>query len=215
MLNFQLQKCFIISTLFFASSFSFCFSQNIKNDSLLKDFISIREHENDSIIKLFKFNKKHQYLTLLPSVSYDALNNSFNVGISFSNFANYFQQRQRNKIELARLDVTLKQNLSAEIEKLNIEIEYFKIELNALKNQVELFDLEASLFEISKGKYSNNEITSEDFLKIKKTFLQKKHSLENSLLKLRLKAYSIDLKTKSEALRASLDFLSNSINNYD
>jgi len=215
MCNIQTQKCLIFSTLFLMTSFSFCFSQNIKNDSLLKDFISFREHENDSIIKLFEFNKKHQYLTLLPSVSYDALNNSFNVGISFSNFANYFQQQKRNKIELARLEVSLKQNLDAEIEKINLSIEDFKIELNALISQSELFDIEVSLFEINKGKYSNNEITSEDFLKIKKTFLQKKHNLKNSLLKLRLKAYSIDLKTKSEALSASLILLTNSINNYD
>ena len=179
---------------------------------------SFKRKENlkiDSILTSFKNSKEHQYLNLLPQVSYDALNNSFNVGFSLSGLANYYQQRKRNKIELAQLELSLNERLSNDLDKLNLEIENFNIDYEILKNQIDLFKLDFDLFQISKGKYQNNEITSEDFLKLKKSFLTQKNSLKTNVLRLGLKAKSIELKTKSDTYSVSLIILTKTINNYD
>lgn len=215
MFNLIRYFCLIFFVLISSTFHFLCFAQKIKNDSIIKDFRKKIIIKNDSIIESYKFKKSNQYLTLLPNINYDALNNTFNVGVSFSNFANYFQQRKRNQIELAKLQNSLNEKLSNDIDKINIEIELFQIEFRSLKNDIELFKIEKDLFVISQGKYGNGEITTEDFLKIKKLFLVQKNNLKDKLLKLRLKAYKISIKTKSEFLTNSLDSLSNLINNYE
>ena len=169
----------------------------------------------DSTLNQYKEKGKYKYLNLLPQVSYDALNNSFNVGFSLTGLSNYYQQKKRNKIQLAQLEARLKEKLDNDLEKLNLKIEAFNVDYTVLKNSIDLFKIDFDLFEISKGKYKNNEITTEEFLKLKQAFLHKKNSLKTSLLKLELKAKAIFLKTKSDLLKKSLNILSNSINNYD
>lgn len=169
----------------------------------------------DSTLNQYKEKDKYKYLNLLPQVSYDALNNSFNVGFSLTGLSNYYQQKKRNKIQLAQLEARLKDKLDNDLEKLNLKIEAFNVDYTVLKNSIDLFKIDFDLFQISKGKYKNNEITTEDFLKLKQAFLHKKNSLKTSILKLELKAKAISLKTKSDLLKKSLNILSNSINNYD
>jgi hypothetical protein len=169
----------------------------------------------DSIILLHKIEQKKPWLNLLPNINYDFQNQSVNIGISLNTFSNFYQQKERNKIELAKYENSLKERLYNDLEKINLEIEKFKIEKIVLAYNFNLFKIDFDLFQISKGKYSNNEITSEDFLKLKKNYISKKNSLKTNVLKLKLKAFKIALKTKSDTLQVSLNILSNSINNYD
>jgi hypothetical protein len=184
-----------------------CYSQDSFKESL--------KIKNDSIIQSFKDSDKGKILNLLPQVSYDALNNSFNVGFSLNGLANFYQQKQRNKIELAKLESILADRMEKEVDKLEIKTEQFKIDYLLLANKIELFKYDFDLFQISKGKYENKEITSEEFLKLKQSYLIKKNSLKTDVLKLNIKALAIAQKTKSDTLQMSLNILSNSINNYN
>jgi hypothetical protein len=169
----------------------------------------------DSTLNQYKEKDKYKFLNLLPRVNYDVLNSSFSISFSLIGLSNYYQQKKRNKIQLAQLEVSLKDKLANDLEKLNLKIEAFDVDYIVLKNNIDLFKIDFDLFQISKGKYKNNEITTEEFLKLKKAFLHKKNSLKTSLLKLKLKAKAISLKIKSDSLTKSLNILSNSINNYE
>lgn len=173
------------------------------------------DKKNDSIIETYDLKNKHKYLSLIPSVSYDALNNSVNVGLNLSNFSNYFQQRHRSKIEVARLKVQLEEKAQREVENLQNEIEDFRINFLILENKINLFSIDFDLFKIQKGKYENAEITIEDFLIKKKSFLTAREQLKVDLIKLQNEASSIYKKTKSDTLTVSLNILSNSINLYN
>ena len=206
-------KTSVILCLFFIISLN---SQNQKNSkSNTYEFESYEKRKIDSIISSYKNQQKKSWLNLLPSFNYDLKNQSVNVGVSLNSFASFYQQKKRNKIELAKYEHSLKEKLDKDLQQLQLSIEQFKIDLRILSNAIELFKIDFDLFQISKGKYKNNEITTEDFLKLKQAFLHKKNSLKTSLLKLELKAKAISLKTKSDLLIKSLNILSNSINNYD
>lgn len=184
-----------------------CYSQDSFKESL--------KIKNDSIIQSFKDSDKGKILNLLPQVSYDALNNSLSVGFSLNGLANFYQQKQRNKIELAKLESILAERMEKEVDNLEIKTEQFKIDYLLLANKIDLFQFDFDLFQISKGKYENKEITSEEFLKLKQSYLIKKNTLKTDVLKLKIKALAIAQKTKSDTLQMSLDTLSNSINNYN
>jgi hypothetical protein len=62
----------------------------------------------------------------------------------------------------------------------------FQADLNSLENEALVFEIDLQLYEISRGKYKNAEITTEDFLKLKKVYLTRKNSLKNKLSKLLL-----------------------------
>lgn len=173
-----------------------------------------REAKNDSIIKSFENSNKGKVLNLLPNISYDALNNSFNVGFSLNGLANFYQQKQRNKIELAKLEQVLDDRLQRDLDALELKKEAFTVDYMLLENKIELFKMDFDLFQISKGKYENNEITSEEYIKLKKSYLTGKNSLKTGVLRLKIKALAIEQKTKSDALGASLEILTNQINLY-
>lgn len=169
----------------------------------------------DSIIQVFEDSKSLKFLSLAPSVSYDAFNNSFSVGISLSSLSNYFQQRKRNKIQLARLEAQLlaeKRKLSNSI---LLDLQKFKAAKIAFQNSLPIYEIDKKLFAISKGKYKNNEITTADFLRLKKDFLQKTNELKTELQRLKIQAKKFELQTKSEALTASLLIFTNLIPNND
>jgi hypothetical protein len=158
---------------------------------------------------------KHRLKNLLPSVNYDALNNSFNVGFSLTGLANYYQQKRRNQIELAKLENSLSERLENKIEKLDLENAAIKAALNSLENDVLIFEIDVQLYEIAKGKYKNSEISTEDFLQLKKAYLTSKNSLKNKLSKLLLNARKIELKSKNDFLSKSVLVLTEVINGYD
>jgi len=164
-------------------------------------FIEKEQQKIDSTLLLYQEKDKYKFLNLLPSVNYDALNNSFNVGFSLTGLANYYQQKRRNQIELAKLENSLSERLENKIEKLDLENAAIKAAINSLENEALVFEIDVQLYEISRGKYKNAEITTEDFLKLKKVYLTRKNSLKNKLSKLLLKAKKIELKTKMISYR--------------
>ncbi len=180
--------------------FLFSFSLSQKIDS----FKIKRKQKNTSILESYKLGKKYKYLSLFPSLSYDIINKSFNVGLSLSNFTNYMQQRQRNKIELASLEQKLNEKLEKEMEDIFLKIDAFFIEKKSLKNDLKAFKIDSLLFDIKQKKHENHEITTEDFLREKRAFFLKRNALKKRRLKLKLEAKKINLKIKSDTVSASL-----------
>tara|TARA_B110000116_G_C16648756_1_gene496319 strand:+ start:328 stop:822 length:495 start_codon:yes stop_codon:yes gene_type:complete len=151
------------------------FTQSIYSQDL---FLENRRSKNDSIVSLYQEKSKHKYLNLLPNVSYNPLENSFNIGISFSGLSNYYQQKQRNKIQLAQLSFNLEHKLQADYDKLILEVDQFNIDFQAYKNKIELLEIDKDLFQISQGKHNNGELPTEEFLIFKKNYLVKKKLLK-------------------------------------
>jgi len=208
------------SIIYILFCFFFCtkkiHSQNqINKDSLLNVYKLNLYKKNDSLLYYFKEKKTKKWLNLLPSFSYNLTQKSVNVGFSLNSFANYYQQNQRNKIELAKLKVTLLDRSQTKIDQLNIEIETFFNEFQNLKNALKLYEIDKEIFEIKKGKYNNSEINTETFLNLKKSFLSKKNSLKNKFFRLQIKALKITQKTKSDLLQKSLFKLLTQFNNDD
>jgi hypothetical protein len=169
----------------------------------------------DSTISTFENQQKKTWLNLLPNLNYDLQNQSFNVGVSLNSFANFYQQKQRNKIELAKYKHSLLEKLDRNLESIELKNEDFKIDFLIAKNKIELFEIDFDLFQISSGKYENNEISSEDFLRFKQSYLSKKNSLKTAVLRLQLKAKRISLKTKNNTLEDSIGVLSELILKYE
>ncbi len=212
--KFSKKRTLLLTILFTLFINQIVVSQIEQND-ITTTYSKKLQEKRDSIVLLYEQKSKHKFLTLLPSVSYDALNKSFNIGFSLTALSNYYQQTKRNKIQLAQLELRLNEKLDNDLDKLNLEVQNFHINYITLKNSIDLFQIDFDLFLISQGKYNNNEITTEEFLKLKKSFLSKKNALNTSVLELHLIATKIKLKTKSDELTSSLLILTNSINKYD
>lgn len=164
----------------FFTTFIFLFVDSFcqTNEFDMVKFQTNKKEKNDSILNIYKVNNKYKYLNLLPSVNYDVINKSINIGFSLSNLSNYFQNKHRNKIELLKIETQLNDNLNNKIERLELEIEILKNLTNSYKKEIEIFEIDKKLFEISEGKYMNSEISIEEYLKKKQEFLIKKNKLE-------------------------------------
>ena len=173
-------------------------------------FSNCIQHRSNIIIII-----KYKYLNLLPNVSYDAFNNAFNVGFSLTGLANYYQQRQRNKIELAQLENRLKERLENDIEKINLEVEVFLLDCDMLKSEIDLFEIDHDLFTITKGKYDNKEITTEEYLKLKRSYLKAKQNLKTRALRLRIKAALINEKINEKKFITTADKLIERMKKYE
>lgn len=182
---------FLKHSIFFAQD-TIINNYKIKQDSLIKTLLNSYENKT-----------KYKWLNLMPSLSYDIKNNTVNIGFSLTGLSNYFQQRQRNKIQLEQLKVRLVERLEKKTNTLELEIQAFKVEKEALKNSIQLFKTTQELYAITKGKYSNNEISTKDFLTHKKSYLKELNSLKNSLYKLQTKALKLFQKTKSKAFKSA------------
>lgn len=163
------------------------------------NFKAIQTKEIDSVINSYKNVQPKPVLSLLPNVNYDALNNSFSVGISISNIATFFQRRNRNNIEIAQLEAQLKEKLEAKIEQIQIKILALENEVSKQDLILQSFDIEVKLFEIEKGKKEAGEITSEQYLKSKLSFASKYISVLQGLQNVRLQAVELNqiLETKT------------------
>lgn len=173
-----------------------------------------KNKEIDSIISSYKEKEKLKILNLLPSISFDAINTSFNISFSLSSLSNYYQNKHRNKIELAKLEQTLKDQLKNDLEKIDLKIEeyYYKEELLATK--IELFKIDFDLFQIKKGKYENAEITIEDFLTFKKSYLTKKNNLKSELFRLDFLIKKLKNKIQTSFFISKLDYLKSEIEKF-
>lgn len=133
---------------------------------------NIREKEelrNDSILAQFDQNDNLKYLSLMPSVSYDALNSSINIGFNISQFSTYIQTKRRNRIELAKLSAQLKEKSETKIENTYIRLENYLTDFQDYNTRISSLQFYNQLFEIAQGKHNNGEITTEQFLREKLT----------------------------------------------
>lgn len=181
-------------------------------DSIFSNFKKFEIQKIDSLTILNKEKYSLKYLSLLPSLNYDMKNNSFGVGVSFSNIATFLQQSKRNQIETQKLKFQLVQALDLNIEKL--ETEYNSIlnlyEIIQLEN--ENFSLSKELFNLKKSQYENNKIPLETWLAVQELHKSKSASLISRSKSLISKMKAFELKIKSPCFRQELEYLSIKIN---
>lgn len=176
----------------------------------------------DSIINNYDQQNGLKWLSLLPSVNYDFMNNSFMVGLNVNNLSGYFQQRQRNKIERLKLIQQIKDaetRRSEFLEKKDSDLQNtiksrildFDIEYESIVIDTSTLSINKSLFQIIVGKYQNKEIDTEEFLKEKISILKVYKSLLKSCFTLLKKSHEIEAlsgqteyKNKIEELTQSL-----------
>lgn len=193
--------CIILFTIINNSSFS------QSPDTIFYNFKKLQLQKIDSVVNFNTEKNKYKYLALMPSVSYDPLNSSFNIGISISNLSNYFQQKQRNKIELEKLRFQLLEKQENEIENLKNKYELLMNEFDFVKIEIENSKLNEEIFNLKKAQYENNKINLEEWLN-----LQKEHQNASLLLfakskNLITKMQQFEIKAKNSCFRQELDFL--------
>ncbi|MDY7397026.1 hypothetical protein UMM65_17425 [Aureibaculum sp. 2210JD6-5] len=178
--------------------FSFPCMGQMEFDSIIKQYQSHQSQRMDTLIKLIKEKTGTAWLNLLPSVNYDVDRSSVNVGISLSNFSNYYQQKLRNGIEIEKLKVTMQNQLDNEL--IRLENEYLKLifERQSLETEINSLKLKTELFELKRSQFENNKINLESFLKIKETYHNTLLKLEGNLDGLVLRIINFQNKIKSQ-----------------
>jgi hypothetical protein len=170
--------------------FSFgLFSQGLYKEKGLKKI--------DSTMQLYESQQKKTWLNLMPNLNYDLKNKSFNIGFSLNSLSLFYQQKQRNEIELAKLNESLISKLETNTNRLSLIYEQFEYEKETLKRNINIYKIDFDLFHISKGKYKNGEIATEKFLKLKKSYLKQQNQIQLQLFKLKKIANKIYEKEKN------------------
>jgi hypothetical protein len=184
---------------------TFCLLFFIKSTIFSQNLIFRKDSKKiDSILQNHKNKQKKEWLNFLPNFNYDIKNNSVNIGFSLSSFSNFYQQKQRNQIELEKLRQILISNSENKIKIYNSKIIDFNFQIKILENKIEVFKIEKKLFEISEGKYKNNEITTEDFLKLKKSFLININNLKTELHRSKKISNEINQQRKNKEIKNSI-----------
>ena len=185
------------------------------SQSITYDFEKSEKIKIDSITNTFKNQQKKIWLNLLPNFNYDFQNSSFNIGISLNSFASFYQQKQRNKIELLKLQTSLESKFESKIDKLELEIDKYYSQFEGLQNKIEIFQIDHDLFHISKGKYQNSEIPTEKFYELKRAYLINKNTLKSEFFKLKYIAKKIQQKSKNTTLLDSIIVLKKQFSKYN
>ena len=174
--------------------------------------------EIDSILKQYEEDKNLQFLALAPSVGYDPLDNSFNIGFNLSNLTNYIQTRRRNKIEISRLKVQLEEKAIRENEikareEENLKKAFLEFQLNFQSYLIDAMNIDIwyQLHQISQGKHTAGDITTEDFLRSKLQFSNQFKNLYNQLEKLKIQANALNTQISIPEYISILDFQSQKI----
>jgi hypothetical protein len=196
----------LICIIFFAIINNTLFSQS--TDTIFHNFKKIELHKIDSVVNFNTEKNKYKYLALMPSVSYDVLNSSFNVGVNVANLSNYFQQKQRTKIELEKLRFQLLQQQQDEIENLGNKYELLINDFEFLKIEIQNSVLDQELFNLKKAQYDNNKINLEEWLNIQKNHQNASLLLFAKRKNLMTRMKQFQLKIKNSCLEQELNFLS-------
>lgn len=195
----------IFSILLYQCSF-FVFAQT-KNPILY----DLEKHKNKKIDSLISFNSdrnKLEYLAVLPSVNYNFFDNTFNVGISLSNLANFYQNKQRNKIELERLRFQLSEKKENELIELEKEYELIQDTYEVLKLELDNTTLTKEIFNLKKAQYDNNKITLEEWLNVQKNNQDRTILLFAKRKNLISKMKQYEVKIKNSCFKEQLEYLS-------
>ena len=183
----------------------------VLSQSKIEALDKINQRQDQKIDSLINFNtdkKKLEYLSVLPSVNYDFLANTFSVGISISNLSNFYQNKQRNRIELERLKFQLLEKKENDLLVLEKEYELIQDAYAVLKLELENTSLVKEIYNLKKSQYENNKITLEDWLNVQKNNQDRNlviFSKRKSLIS-KMKYYQV--KTKSACFQQEIDYLS-------
>jgi hypothetical protein len=189
----------------------FVFGQN-KNTILYE----VEKSKNQKIDSLIGFNtdkNKLEYLAVLPTVNYNFLDNTFNVGVSLSNLANFYQNKQRNKIELERLKFQLTEKKENDLFELEKEYELIRDTYEVLKLELDNTTLTIEIFNLKKAQYENNKITLEEWLNVQKNNQDRNLVLFAKRKNLVSKMKQFEVKVKSSCFLQELKYLSTTLTN--
>jgi hypothetical protein len=173
-------------------------------------FSEVEKYKNQKIDSLIGFNtdkNKLEYLAVLPSINYNFLDNTFNVGVSLSNLANFYQNKQRNKIELERLKFQLTEKKENDLFELEKEYELIQDTYEVLKLELDNTTLTTEIFNLKKAQYENNKITLEDWLNVQKNFQDRNLVLFAKRKNLISKMKQFEIKVKSSCFLQELQCL--------
>lgn len=147
-------------------------------------------------------------MALLPSVNYDFLSNNFNVGVSISNLSNFYQNKQRNKIELEKLKFQLIEKKENDLLKLEEEYELILDTYEVLKLELDNTTLTKEIFNLKKAQYENNKITLEDWLNVRKNAQDRNLVILAKRKNLISKMKQFEIKIKSPCYKKEIEHLS-------
>lgn len=182
------------------------FSQQ-KNGYLI-ELEKIKNQKIDSLIAFNSDKKKLEYLAVLPSVNYDFLGNTLSVGISISNLSNFYQNKQRNRVELERLKFQLQEKKENDLSNLEKEYELIQDTYEVLKLELENTSLVKEIYNLKKSQYENNKITLEDWLNVQKSNQDRNLVIFSKRKSLISKMKHFESKTKSACFHQEIDYLS-------
>jgi hypothetical protein len=170
----------------------------------------VEKYKNKKIDSLIGFNtdkNKLEYLAVLPTVNYNFLDNTFNVGVSLSNLANFYQNKQRNKIELERLKFQLTEKKENDLLELEKEYELIRDTYEVLKLELDNTTLTIEIFNLKKAQYENNKITLEEWLNVQKNNQDRNLVLFAKRKNLISKMKQFEIKVKSSCFLQELQYL--------
>ena len=190
----------------------FQFSTYSLAQSAISPLYTIEKNQDQRIDSLINFNtekNKLQYLAVLPSVNYNFLENTFNLGISFSNLSTFYQNRHRNKIELQKLKFQLIERKERNISALEKEHESLIDSYDILKLESENFSLTKEIFLLKKAQYENNKIDLEAWLNVQKNYQDKKLSILVKSKNLISKMRQFEIKIENSCFSEEIEDLKN------
>jgi hypothetical protein len=176
----------------------------------------IEKHQNQKIDSLINFNtdkNKLQYLAVLPSINYNFLDNTFNLGISLSNLSTFYQNKQRNKVELERLKFQLTEKKENDLLELEKEYELIIDTYEVLKLELDNTTLTKEIFNLKKSQYENNKITLEDWLNVQKNNQDRNIVILAKRKNLISKMKQFEVKVKNSCFKKEIEYLSIDTNN--
>lgn len=201
----------IVSNIILLQFGVFAFGQN--KNSVLSEIEKDKNKKIDSLIGFNTDKNKLEYLAVLPSINYNFLDNTFNVGVSLSNLANFYQNKQRNKIELERLKFQLTEKKENDLFELEKEYELILDTYEVLKLELDNTTLTKEIFNLKKAQYENNKITLEDWLNVQKNFQDRNLVLFAKRKNLISKMKQFEIKVKSSCFLQELQYLATNLTN--
>ena len=201
----RIVKPLLLNIMLFQCSI-FIFAQN--KNPLFTTVEKIKSQKIDSLISFNTDKNKLQYLALLPSLNYNFLESNFSVGISISNLSNFYQNKQRNKVELERLKLQLTEKKDNDLFELETEYELILDTYEILKLELDNTTLTKEIFNLKKAQYENNKITLEEWLNVQKNFQERNLVILAKQKNLNSKMRRFELKIKSPCFKEQIEFLS-------
>lgn len=182
-------------------------SSGQERNIVLSEIDKLKNQKIDSLIGFNTDKNKLEYLAVLPSINYNFLDNTFSVGISLSNLANFYQNKQRNKIELEKLKFQLTEKKENDLFELEKEYELIQDTYEILKLELDNTTLTKEIFNLKKAQYENNKITLEDWLNVQKNFQDRNLVLFAKRKNLISKMKQFEIKVKSSCFLQELKYL--------